>query len=258
MKLIKGKDYYDSALAFGRDESIIFVRKSETLSRKDARERQLSYTGMHWTPTIYMKNHRGDTMKNHRGDTIKKDMSTWKHPDGHSITMDAISILLAGKLYRGLKTTKKAHWTHGSLSDEIEIFWTKDSFTRYMNKHDMYPFQSESFTHPNSTIDMYFLPDNQTQQKTMEFMIEHKMSIMTVDDSVGEWHDPNGYVVIDGDNLKDYCLQKIVGPYTVMQELSMWIGGILPRPEKEIITINDKNKISKHGFDKWSFRKMPK
>jgi len=38
----------------------------------------------------------------------------------------------------------------------------------------------------------------------------------------------------------------------------MFMGGVLGSPEKEIVQIEDKYKITQHGFDKWSFRKEPK
>ncbi len=61
---------------------------------------------------------------------------------------------------------------------------------------------------------------------------------------------------INGDNLKDYQFYKVIDPFTLFQEISMWIGGILPHQGRPMVDItDDKIKIVKHGFDKFSFRK---
>jgi hypothetical protein len=45
-------------------------------------------------------------------------------------------------------------------------------------------------------------------------------------------------------------------PFTLFQELSMFVGGVLPRNPNPMVEItDDKVKVAKHGFDKWSFRK---
>ena len=57
--------------------------------------------------------------------------------------------------------------------------------------------------------------------------------------------------------LKDYEFYKIFDSFQAFQEVMMFMGGVLGRGEKEIVEVADKYKIGQHGFDKWSFRKMP-
>jgi hypothetical protein len=57
--------------------------------------------------------------------------------------------------------------------------------------------------------------------------------------------------------LKDYEFYKIFDAFQAFQEISMFLGGVLGRGEKDIIEVADKYKIEQHGFDKWSFRKEP-
>jgi hypothetical protein len=59
-------------------------------------------------------------------------------------------------------------------------------------------------------------------------------------------------------NLKTYEFYKVFDSFSAFQEISMYIGGVLGRGEKEIIEVDDKYKIEQHGFNKWSFRKEPK
>jgi hypothetical protein len=58
-------------------------------------------------------------------------------------------------------------------------------------------------------------------------------------------------------NLKDLQFQRMVDPYTAFQEISMFIGGVLGSPEKEVTELTEKDRIQQHGFNKWSFRKLP-
>ena len=56
--------------------------------------------------------------------------------------------------------------------------------------------------------------------------------------------------------LSDIEFQKIVDPFTSFQELSMFISGVMGGKSPPIIQLKDEDLIGKHGFDKWSFRKM--
>jgi hypothetical protein len=57
--------------------------------------------------------------------------------------------------------------------------------------------------------------------------------------------------------LKDYEFYKVFDSFQAFQEVSMFMGGVLGNREKDIVVVEDKYKIAQHGFDKWSFRKMP-
>jgi hypothetical protein len=58
-------------------------------------------------------------------------------------------------------------------------------------------------------------------------------------------------------SLKDIQFYRAVDPYTAFQEIEMYLGGIVPRPGAMTANIEDKYRVEQHGFDKWSFRKMP-
>ena len=55
-------------------------------------------------------------------------------------------------------------------------------------------------------------------------------------------------------NLNEYQFYKVFDAFRAFQEIQMFIGNVLTG-EKKIIDIDDKYKITQHGFDKWSFRK---
>lgn len=59
--------------------------------------------------------------------------------------------------------------------------------------------------------------------------------------------------------LKDLEFQKVKDSYTAYQDIFQYVAGVLNSPENKMVKISDKDKIAKHGFDKWSFRqKGPK
>jgi len=56
--------------------------------------------------------------------------------------------------------------------------------------------------------------------------------------------------------LKEYQFYKVFESFQAFQEIQMFLGGVLGSGEKNIVEVADKYKITQHGFDKWSFRKM--
>lgn len=57
-------------------------------------------------------------------------------------------------------------------------------------------------------------------------------------------------------SLNDLQFYRVMNPQTAFQEIYMYLSGVLGVGDKPMIKIEDKHKISGHGFDKWSFRKM--
>lgn len=250
MRIVRGKDYYDSALAYGRDESIIFVRNGECLSRKDERDRKLGIPVYTSIPSFRCNDHKGDVVSQREGIQIDRTTPVFR--------IYACTVLVAGKGYHGIRVKKSMGPNH-VLSEENHVFWDLESFVRYLNKHDLYPVTDDAgYRHPSDTLENYFSQVRIDDQKVLNFMIDKRISILTVDDSErDDWMGKSKYIVIDGDNLKDFQFSKVMGAYTIMQELSMWVGGILPKEGPQIVYIeDDKVKLKKHAMDKWSFRKM--
>ena len=57
--------------------------------------------------------------------------------------------------------------------------------------------------------------------------------------------------------LNDYEFYRMMDPFTVYQEIYMYISGVLGQQGKSIPEIDDKTLSEAKGFDKWSFRKEP-
>jgi hypothetical protein len=58
--------------------------------------------------------------------------------------------------------------------------------------------------------------------------------------------------------LKPLQFYKVKDPYTAYQDVYQFISGVLGLNAPKTVEISDASKITKHGFDKWTFRTMPK
>ena len=56
--------------------------------------------------------------------------------------------------------------------------------------------------------------------------------------------------------LKDVGFQRVTDPFATYQALSMYLGGVMAGAGNPMATVDDRVRAEKHGFDKWSFRKM--
>ena len=72
---------------------------------------------------------------------------------------------------------------------------------------------------------------------------------------IGRYTRRSNEVFITNPTLKDYEFYKVQDSFTAFQEIQMFLGGVLGKGEKEIVEIEDKYKISQHGFDNKSFRR---
>jgi len=62
--------------------------------------------------------------------------------------------------------------------------------------------------------------------------------------------------LVNSSDLNQFGLQARTNAYQIFQNLSMWVGGVLPKNPNPMVEItDDKVKIAKHGMDRWSFRK---
>lgn len=58
--------------------------------------------------------------------------------------------------------------------------------------------------------------------------------------------------------LTSFNFVKVIDPYTALQEIMMYISGVLGSPNRPMVAISDEVRLDKHGFDrKGSFRKGP-
>jgi hypothetical protein len=77
-----------------------------------------------------------------------------------------------------------------------------------------------------------------------DYFSEHKVNKSTL-----EWMISNRHTIV----VTDYMASE----NKYISKIDQWISGVLTNTEKNTVKItDDKIKLSKRGFDKWSFRKM--
>ena len=259
MRIIGGHDYYDSALAFGQDLDVIFVRPKE----QDVKPSSTFALPIYATAT--------------KVNLIDPKVSmSWRSPfkayrNKNEIPLSATAnscisfvpciVWFAGKRYGGVN----AKSIDGSIN---KFFWSLDSLKSFVNPLGFYfadqlpqALVKKKFKWRYESKDVKLslskhLTQRDATQDELNVLIQNKVSIATwcyeTDYSENVWR-------INGDNLKSFEFQKVLSPYQAMQELSMWVGGVLPQAGNPMVQIlDDKVKIHKAGFDKWSFRKVGK
>lgn len=103
----------------------------------------------------------------------------------------------------------------------------------------------------NSRFDKFRDEDTQSLNK---FFHDYQVPIFLIREST----ERNKQRIVLNPSLKDFKFQTIKDTYTAYQDIFQYVSGVLNSRENDTVEISDRDKIHKHGFDKWSFRKMPK
>ena len=231
MRIIYGKDYYDNALAYGRDESIVFVRSKSDL-RTDGE------------------------MHDH---AISGNRAVLK---GVTYIFERIIVYFCGKVYHGIRT-KTSSYTRDfpTWKEDVTFFWNIDNFKEWLVNTKIPQFKATA----ENKRDRYIYTTNYKEKTT--WMIENKIVVAVrfpevIGMSTNKTYDwrpdfDSQHWKVNSDNLKSVQFYKVFDAYTAFQEISMWIGGVLALPANPMVEIDDKIRIEKHGFDKIkSFRNM--
>jgi hypothetical protein len=83
---------------------------------------------------------------------------------------------------------------------------------------------------------------------------EHQVPLFLIELSRDKYADQ---VIHLNPSLKKLDFQKFKDPYTAYQDIFQYVSGVLNSRENYMVKVSDKDKIAKHGFNEWSFRKLP-
>lgn len=92
--------------------------------------------------------------------------------------------------------------------------------------------------------------------KLLELFHKYQTPLFTISNKY-YWRSSDETKVILGPSLKDLNFYELKDTYTAYQDIFQYVSGVLNQPETKMVKITDKDKIHKHGFDNWSFRKLP-
>lgn len=256
MRIIsKFHDYYDTALSYGDDASLVYLRhtsEDRVLEDKKHKLRDL----------IEAEKDRQQAM------SIDFYNKVGKHPI--HLRVQPMFLYFCGKTYPIYKVEHERANEHyyyrrrDELSN-VEYYPDKEDmfrrcteltgldFASYAAKNNQYMYHMGRFTTRNEEpytkrLDS-MLADIGRSDKAGQILQEYNIPIMLLD--------TYGSRLILNPRLLDYQVQKVIDPWTAFQEIEMYAGGVLKRQDVMTSTISDKDRIAQHGFDKWSFRKMP-
>lgn len=219
MRIYGGRDYYDNVVAWGQDPKTVLVRSHNLFF--PATEVPLD------VPTLEVR----------------------LEGNGDYITTQWIVVVLCDKVYRGLRV---------SLRGTDHFFWNVEKLQTWADEnrfkisvHRRW-FYASGDARSGVTL-MNCMDVMPISAKLREFLLKHRLAILL--DLRSEYTRDSRPLLANPPNLKQFGFAKAVDPYTVFQELSMWISGVLGGQSPETVYITDDKVILEgHGFDKHSFR----
>lgn len=249
MRIIGGHDYFDSAMGFGIDKTVVLNRTVHA----DTPVARFKDCGLNY-PHQETIDLRGAQRLNSR----IYDYET-KH---HSFSFEPMVTWFAGVRYGGIAA--KIHNNKSRASVQREFFWDKNAFANFLTELGVevkknIGWNSNYLFNANSLEDHF---DNKGSQSEQAWLIEAGISIAILNVAHayrgGNGYEENAGWRFDCDGLKELGFMKVLDAYSAFQDLSQWVGGVLPRPSAPMVDITDeKTQLQKHGMDKWSFKTMP-
>lgn len=225
-------DYYDAVQAQGQDQTVVWVRKSET---------------------VKFKTHRNDEGKEYPFPKFRHGIG-WLRDE--SVRVRQYIIGFCGKTYPVLRLSVSMddysycynieevdEFVRAHLSDQEsrEYFRTK-GYGKYWKRK--IPGKRKDYVE--------FFDECAQKQETFEhFFIEHHSPIFVA--TIDRW---DAEMVFNAP-LKEYGFYRLFDTYTAFQELAMYYGGVLGGVREHVPDVSDKDLAEAKGFNKWSFRKPP-
>jgi len=248
MRIIGGKDFYDGGLAMGRDEDVVFVRGKHS----EAEVVKPDGIGLgHPVELIGMK------------DVDRKSSRAFGNPWGHHNNNEVMRhdcryqfttacAWFAGKRYGGIRVHKR--FTDYGKPSEDQWFWDRQAFLNFLGTIGVEmraPSAVSSYYIDEKGLEAHF--EGRGTASEQKWAIENGVAVAIWIDDYGQ----KGWK-LNTDGLKGIDFVRVIDTYAAFQELSMFVGGVMARPGNPMVEItDDKVKAAKHGFNDWSFRKMP-
>lgn len=230
-------DYYDSICRSYKDD-LLFVRKEQEIDLLGLGGCNIPF----YTPEYLYSIHDEPF-------TIKP-----KEKDFKIDSKKQFSIIFCGKIYHGIHIIKTS--VDRTINDYIynyndlkELYHVEDSNFYYKYRNYNYKIYDKYV----SILELW--KNNELSEMQKKFIFDNKIVMAFYGYYRDEKLKEDLHFKYNGAFLKDFKFNKVFSHQQVYQELSMFIGGVLPNQGKEIIELDDKYKIQKAGFDlKQSFR----
>ena len=257
MKIVsKRKDYYDSAQGMGIDKTLVYVRhpykaKLDEFEYKFIKE--LFNCAPRWS--------------NNRWRYCKDELECSAEPFivgfcGKAFPGMRLKIAVGKDGYGCTKFKTIYAYSYKKLVEILEKHKLESELKEVQDKTVLWG------TNKKSTMEFFEL--GKRHKEFEKFFIREKAPIFTVvqdmklqiglttsDHSTMKHPELVSGGLIVNNNLKDLHFFEKIDAFTAFQEISMYLGGVIPRDTPELVEVSDKSMIEKKGFNECSFRKMP-
>jgi hypothetical protein len=225
------KDFYDGVMKTGMDRTVVYVREEKkisttedfgvTFSTQDSGLIHRMYGG--YSIKLLFLGYCGQIM---RVMDLKYDIKNLDQRPGALPTVECRKVFYDYK--------------------EFETFMIDNQLEHKRNFENSY--------YPSRFYRYRDLDTNRMQEIFHRFQVP----VFLLTRVTGAYSLPGITTINLGPRLKTLDFQKIKDAYTTYQDIFQYVSGVLNQREEMMAKISDKDKIAKHGFDKFSFRKMPK
>lgn len=222
----KFKDYYDHVQQFGQGDDISYIRNTSIFLERRP------YHGGGWVKVTSME-YGYEIIEEHK----------MVHEVPH--LFDGLNIYFCGKHYYGVKINPSTD-SYGKVTPG-QVIYDPERYLKWFEASKP------------SRSDRYYL---ESRLKTLSLngeLDKHEINKKLSCPALMSCYGTSGLYNVYNPRLYEFEFQKAVDPYTAYMDLDMYISGVLGKTGGEMVTISDKDKIDKHGFDmQYGFRTRPK
>lgn len=245
MKIIGGHDYYDHALAYGVDETIVLHRHNTEI--KDH---------LRWGVSGFSFPTSGGGIEGYRaqpGQHYGAEFFSCAVVVG-DVLRQGYAYIPGGRI-KPLNPPENWDYYHDKPDPRtIQYLWHLNSFEKALKERGKtipeYAWKG-GMSGRDIKPDLYF-EEKPAPEWIRDDMIKQGWSIVSYD-GISKHARANTHL------LREMQFASAIDPFSIYQKLEQWISGVLPNAGKPVVEIqDDKIKLAKHGMDKWSFRKMGK
>lgn len=262
MRIIGGRDYYDSGMAWGRDEAVMFLRSGDrTMSQREVDQiLQLPHRDLAFRLKGESGGYVGSPGRAHHGDYVQAaSVGRVNH------VAEYARVVLCGVLHDGMRITTRERYGSPTPIDQRWI-WTAAGYRAYALDHGLEYDEGKATTarhwiHRGGThvyaetpvlpLDEWFAPVKLVGE-SRDAILDHRITILSCNSTITAVRGPDGAArpwLIDQPTLGAMEFAKAVDPYTAFQEISMWKSGVLGSDGARMVEItDDRIKAEKHGF----------
>lgn len=232
MRIIGGRDYYDGCQSLGQDDLIFFRDRIAPTTEHapipfDIDDMSFMSDGRRITLSLSSPS---------LGEPVRRYTARF-----HDFEVRTLVVFFCGRAFVGVKIQRAGETEPAHLWDvaQVEAYLTKTFGKGFQLVRQR---------------GIGLGRQAQFDEIATHMLIERRASLM-VFTSENRW-DRRQSCRIDAACLGDIGFARLLDPFSAYQELTMWVGN-LGQAERDMVVISDVEKVRKHGFDKWSFRKMP-